>query len=182
MTDEAVRLSASRPAQLRVGVKALVISGRSVLCVRKRDDAGDICSFPGGGQEPGETLAEAVRRELREETGLDARVGELLFVREYIGRNHEFAATDAGVHVVDHLFRCTLLSEAGHAPADETDTAAQPTAFAPTSADPGQVAVEWLPVETLDEHPFRPRALQPYLREIARGGRSSAPLYVGDVN
>lgn len=71
------------PARPRVGVKALVIRGGLLLCVRKRDESGDICSFPGGGQEPGETLVEAVRREFREEVGLDVEVGELLFVREY---------------------------------------------------------------------------------------------------
>jgi len=164
-----------------VGVKALVLRDGQLLCVRKRDDSGDICSFPGGGQEPGETLVEAVRREVREEVGREVEVGELLFVREYIGRNHEFAATDAGVHVVDHVFRCTLLPERSRNRAG-AKVEEPPAAFRPVDADPDQVGVEWLPVEALDEYPFRPRALQGHLRALARGDGPLTPFYVGDVN
>jgi ADP-ribose pyrophosphatase YjhB (NUDIX family) len=165
-----------------VGVKALVLRDGLVLCARKRDAEGDICTFPGGGQEPGETLVEAGRREFHEEVGRRVRVGELLFVREYIGRNHEFAATDAGVHVVDHVFRCTLLPHDGAPPAGAAPHTPWPGAAVSPNADPGQVAVEWLPVAALDEHPFRPRALQPYLRQLAGGERPTAPVYVGGVN
>ncbi len=168
MGDEAAPLGTARPVRPRVGVKALVISDGSVLCVRKRDADGDICSFPGGGQEPGETLVEAVRRELREETGLDVRVGELLFVREYIGKHHEHARTDAQIHVVDHLFLCTL-----------RDPSLPLQALDP---DPDQAGVEWLPVDQLAGYRFFPRTLIPHLVEIARGNRPSAPVYVGDVN
>ncbi len=165
-------------ARPRVGVKALVLRGGLLLCVRKRDAAGDICTFPGGGQEPGETLADAVRREVREEVGRDVRVGELLFVREYIGKNHEFASMDARVHVVDHVFRCTLLPEE----TEGTDEDFAASRFVPLAPDPGQVAVEWLPVEALDDYPFRPRALQEHLRALARGDGPHPAIYVGDVN
>jgi ADP-ribose pyrophosphatase YjhB (NUDIX family) len=38
--------------------------------------------LPGGGVEEGETLEEALRREMAEETALDVAVGEMLFVAE----------------------------------------------------------------------------------------------------
>ena len=41
-----------------------------------------VWDLPGGGVEEGETLAEALRREMKEETGLTVSVGELLFVAE----------------------------------------------------------------------------------------------------
>ncbi len=88
----------------RVGVKAIIIQDGQLLTVKKHDDRGPLYNFPGGGHETGETLVQAVRREVREETGQEVHVGRLLFVREYIGKNHEHAETDADVHVVDHLF------------------------------------------------------------------------------
>ena len=65
-----------------------------VLCVHKRDDTEDYFTLPGGGQEPGETLPEALRRECLEEIDADVLVDRLRYVRDYIGRNHPFAAMD----------------------------------------------------------------------------------------
>ena len=41
-------------------------------------------SPPGGGVEFGETAIEAVKREFKEETGLNVEVGEMLFMNEFI--------------------------------------------------------------------------------------------------
>ena len=55
-------------------VSAACLSGDQVLLVlRGRAPAKDTYAFPGGRVEPGEELAAAMRRELKEETGLDAR-------------------------------------------------------------------------------------------------------------
>ncbi len=171
----------TEPPRVRCNVSALVLRHRAVALVVKREGASLFHSLPCGGQEHGETLVDAVQREFWEEVGLPISVAELLFVREYIGRNHEFAATDAGVHVVDHVFRCTLLPERSPNRAG-AKVEEPPAAFRPVDADPDQVGVEWLPVEALDEYPFRPRALQEHLRALARDDAPLAPLYVGEVN
>jgi 8-oxo-dGTP diphosphatase len=153
---------------LRVGVKAIIIRHEKLLVVKKRDGKGVFYSFPGGGQEAGETLIQAVQREMVEETGLEVQVGNLLFVREYIGKHHENAETEGNLHVVDHLFHCLV----EHFP--ETFLAKAP--------DTGQEEIEWLSLNQLRTCRFYPQTLIPHLIELGEGRVPSTPVYVGDIN
>ena len=94
--------------RIRVSAKAVIVSDGRVLLCRNVDEKGDWYCLPGGGQRRGETLVEAVRRECLEEIGDEVEVGRLLFVRDYIAANHEFAPTDPEVHQVELMFACTL--------------------------------------------------------------------------
>jgi 8-oxo-dGTP diphosphatase len=68
-----------------VGVGGVVIDqGRALLVRRAREPALGEWTIPGGLLEVGETLAAAVERELREETGLVVRVVELIEALERI--------------------------------------------------------------------------------------------------
>ena len=73
------------PAQPLVGVGGVVIChDRALLVRRDTEPARGEWTIPGGLLETGETLAEAVVRELREETGVTVRVVELIEALERI--------------------------------------------------------------------------------------------------
>jgi ADP-ribose pyrophosphatase YjhB (NUDIX family) len=79
------------PSRALVAVSAVIVGAddRVLLARRARPPSADLFTCPGGAVEPGETLAEAVRREVAEETGLDVRVLGLAGVRETIVRDAE---------------------------------------------------------------------------------------------
>ena len=63
--------------------------GRVLLAARGRPPLDGVYSLPGGLVEPGETLAEAALRELREEVGVEAELIGFLIPVEVIERDDE---------------------------------------------------------------------------------------------
>ena len=86
----------------QVVVGAIVIhDGRLLMVRRANDPSRGLWTVPGGRVNPGEYLAEAARREVAEETGVEVEVGELLGVLEVIGDEwhyviHDYLATVTG--------------------------------------------------------------------------------------
>ena len=69
-----------RLGAVRLGCSAMLFDEkRQKILLTRRTDNGQWC-LPGGGLDPGESVAEACAREMREETGLEVRVGRLLGV------------------------------------------------------------------------------------------------------
>ena len=93
---------------IRNSAKAIIVEDDHLLAITHQDQVGRYYILPGGGQEPGETLHKAVQRECWEELGAEIEPGALLFVRDYIGQNHEFAAKDGNVHQVEFMFECRI--------------------------------------------------------------------------
>jgi 8-oxo-dGTP diphosphatase len=76
------------PRRPVVGVGAVVVREGSVLLIKRAaEPLAGRWTLPGGAVEIGETLEEAVVRELREETGLTVRVLELVEVLDRITRD-----------------------------------------------------------------------------------------------
>ena len=78
------------PESPLVGVGAVIVKENRVLLIRRGTPPllGE-WSLPGGVLECGETLREAVAREVREETGLAVEPGEMLGVYERVIRDDE---------------------------------------------------------------------------------------------
>jgi 8-oxo-dGTP diphosphatase len=90
-----------------VGVGALIVDGQGRLFLARRGSRAKnergLWEFPGGSVEFGETLAEALQREMREEYGIEIQVGELLDVVDHI-------LPDEGQHWVSPAFICRIVS------------------------------------------------------------------------
>lgn len=86
----------------RLGVGAVVCEGDRILLIRRGKEPGaGRWSVPGGHVEEGETLEEAVCREVREETGLSVEAGSLVgFVEMALGSDRyvicDFLASPTG--------------------------------------------------------------------------------------
>ncbi|MGH7142617.1 MAG: NUDIX domain-containing protein [Planctomycetota bacterium] len=157
----------------RVSAKAVILRSGRLLAIECHDAAGPWYLLPGGGQDRMEPLEAALRREVREEVSVEVIVHRPLFIRDYIGSNHEYAAEDGNFHQVEIMFLCDL-----------ADPAAEPALGA--TPDKTQQAAVWLPLDRLLDLRFYPRAmvapLQALAPRIAAGARDLPAEYLGDVN
>jgi 8-oxo-dGTP diphosphatase len=153
----------SRP--IRNAAKALIIRDSHLLTIAKRDAKGMWYLLPGGGQKHGETLEQALKRECLEEIGAVVKVHNLVFVREFIGKNHLEKCADVEwcklVHAVDFIFACSI-----------PDNYIVGNGKLP---DDGQEKVEWLPITKLNEYRIYPSTLKDLLIN------QNNPIYIGDV-
>ena len=149
---------------MRNSAKAIIVHKGRLLATRNVDAEGDWYLLPGGGQQHGEPLPDALRRECREELGADVRVGPLRLIREYIVKNHEFAASDADSHQIEFMFECELAGdyEPQNGPLPDTQ----------------QTGVAWLPIAQLETYRLYPKALIP----LVKAGLETSVVYLGDVN
>lgn len=116
----------------RTNVAGVIIRNDKLLLAEFNDASGLHYNFPGGGVDLNETLHDAVKREIREETNAVVTVGRLLAVWEYIPPNDD---KYGNVHKIAHLFECHLSSES------------EP--HMPEKLDLFQVGIRWVKLDRL---------------------------------
>lgn len=90
MDGEERMTSREYPDRPLVGVGGVILDGEKVVLVRRgREPLRGEWSLPGGLVEVGEGLADAVRREIAEETGLSVRVEGVVKVLDRITRDEQ---------------------------------------------------------------------------------------------
>ncbi|POF34812.1 NUDIX hydrolase [Roseibium marinum] len=135
------------PDAPRVGVSVLCHrNGRVLLIKRGKDPYKDHWSLPGGLVELGETLLEAAERELREETGVKARLGAPAETFDSIQR-------DADGSVRAHFILTVFCGAYRSGPPEPGDDA---------------VALEWIEPDRLDDRLTTPGTPDRIRRLMAR--------------
>jgi mutator protein MutT len=90
-----------------VGIGALIFQrGRILMARRGKEPLKDWWSLPGGAVETGETLDQAVRREVREETGLEVQPVRMFEIFERIMHDAE-GTTEYHYVLIDYVCRVT---------------------------------------------------------------------------
>ena len=142
---------------IRVGARAAIVRDGSLLLIEYHDETGLHYNLPGGGVEDGESIHEALRRELHEEACIEhVEIGNLILTWEYVPQHYDFAyGTQQKLGL---LFRCTI-------PDDDYPQL-------PQTPDPHQTGVKWIPLNQLSDIwllPNIPHLLVPILRNEVQG-------------
>lgn len=140
---------------IRTSAKALIIRDGKMAAIHIQDQQEDWFILPGGGQDPEETLEEAVCREVAEELGLRVACKELAFVIEGV-HGESF-------HRIDLVFECECLGELPDAE---------------IQYDTNQVGVAWLDLATLNRAPLYPSRLRRSIMQFYEG--KSHRIYLGN--
>ena len=142
---------ATTPAwPIRVGVNAAIVRDGAILLVEFSGGRDFHFNLPGGGVEAGESLHEALRREVLEETCLRVEVGRLLLVWEY--EPERYAERYGPIQKLGLIFHC--IPEWGGVPR------------LPAVPDDLQTGVRWVPLRELPGAPLLPRIGERLLRAL----------------
>ncbi|MCB0704155.1 MAG: NUDIX domain-containing protein [Saprospiraceae bacterium] len=152
--------------KVRVSAKAIIIRDGKVLLTKNQDSEGIYYMLPGGGQENGERIDQALQRECLEEIGAHIQVKELGFVRDYIARNHQKTT-----EIPDQFHQIELIFYAELLPNEEPRPG--------TSMDNSQIGSAWLDLDKTNEVRIYPKELFSY---ICSDSIKPLPVYLGDIN
>jgi 8-oxo-dGTP diphosphatase len=149
-------VNAFSPVIPQVRVAAIIIRDNRILLVEHRKRGQHYWVLPGGRLEGNETLDAALRRELREELGLTARIGRLAIVSEMIAPDR---------HIVNLIY----LGEVGEKPEPRLD-----------AKDPVLSDWKWVPLTELRRLDFRPPIAET-IRAVVADGATGPVRMMGDT-
>lgn len=145
---------------IRNTVRAVIVRDRALLLLRKEGPYGERFALPGGGQDAGETLIEALQRECVEEIATPVEVAGLMHVADFFKARDTLPPSTR--HLVEFLFRCRVADD-----------------YRPTNGhhpDRHQVEVIWMPLPELTRRPLFPPYLSSVLGQV---GDPVPDLYLG---
>src|SRR6267143_6723906 len=145
-------VSAFNPVTPQLRVAAIIVRGTRILLVEHRKRGEHYWVLPGGRLEGLETLEAALKRELIEELGIEARVRELVLVSEMLAPDR---------HVVNLMFH----AEIGEGAEPRLDR-----------SDPVLAGWQWVSTDQLPRLDFRPPIADAVHAVIAE--RFSGPVRV----
>ena len=102
--------------KMRPGVKALIVNEGKLLVISEyvvnNGKKVVIHDFPGGGIEFGENLKDALIREVKEEVGLDIKVGKVVGAWDFVlGSREHNDLGKCGTHIVCVGYQCKIIGE-----------------------------------------------------------------------
>lgn len=108
---------------MRIRPSIVIQKDDAILLMQYHYNGNELLNLPGGNLDDGETMAQALVREMREELGIEVALSELLFVSEVVSADKKTA-----IHAV---FVGTIVS--GTPQLDPAGTSAEALVWLPTS-------------------------------------------------
>ncbi|MEA2078685.1 MAG: NUDIX domain-containing protein [Pseudomonadota bacterium] len=148
---------------IRNAARAVIVRDAQILLLRKQGGGqGERFALPGGAQNLGETIAQALTRECQEEIGTAVGIVRLLYIADFF--KHRDTDPPSRRQLLEILFECTV-----------------PSGYTPRNGyhpDKHQVEVVWMSVDDLPLINLLPGSLSAYL-DASSG--DTAGVYLGEI-
>lgn len=140
----------------RVRVAAIIIEGDDILLARHERDDETYWVLPGGGVDFGESIGDALIRELKEEADLDIRLGHLIMVNDSV-------PPDKHRHIINLYFTAEIVG-----------------GKLKLGKDPRLAEMKFVPIAQLSKLTFYPDVRNELLAAI-RNGYPNHATYLGNL-
>ena len=137
-------------------IKAIIIDKTRLLTVKMLDENGnEYYTLPGGKQRPNELMIDALKREVKEETGYTIEPKSLLFIRE---------AFKEEKHSIEFMFIC--------------DTVGEPD-LDKLEYDANQTGTKWISIDNITHEELHPFELRGIIKRYFLGKKND--IYLGEM-